>query len=305
MKKLIATSVIGIILFGFANTVVRAQAMNLVEKKEVYTKQHIPQKNPIPYPFVREADVYWSKTVWRVINLKEKMNQDLYFPTQNIGDRKNLVNLILEVLQSPEPEHPVYAYKPTLYSTEYEFDVPLSLDEALREVADSTFETYRDSITGQAVTRATGFGVNPSKIQDITKLYVKEKWFIDRRRSVMDVRILGICPVLITPEEVLNPQTQNYEPTGAFLNQPLFWIYYPEFRYYFSRNFIFNSHNDAQPISFDDLFMQRRFSSYIYRESNVYNNRDVISYATGMDAMFEAEKINNEIRIKEHDLWEY
>ena len=85
----------------------------------------------------------------------------------------------------------------------------------------------------------------------------------------------------------------------------LFWIYYPEIRYYLSRNFTFNPNNDAQPVSFDDLFMQRHFSSYIYRESNVYNNRDVISYATGMDAMFEAERIKQEIFEWEHDLWEY
>ncbi len=305
MKKLITTVATCMIIWGFASTMLMAQALDLVEKDEVYAKEHIPQKNPIPYPFVREADVTWEKTIWREVNLREKMNHPLYFPTQNIGDRKNLVNLILEVLQNPEPEHLVYAYAPTLYNHEYEFAKPLSTDEAISELGDYIRVTYRDSITGQAVTDTTGWGILPNKVANITRLYLKEKWFFDKRYSMMKVRILGICPVMIEPEEVLNQGTQLYEKTGTILRQPLFWIYYPEIRYYFSRNFCFNRNNDAQPTSFDDLFVQRRFSSFIYKESNVYNNRGIRDYSDGMDLMFEAERIKNEIFIYEHDLWEY
>ena len=68
---------------------------------------------------------------------------------------------------------------------------------------------------------------------------------------------------------------------------------------------MFNPYNDAQRISFDDLFMQRRFSSYIYGESNVFDDRTIIEYTTGKDAMFEAERIKTELFNFEHDLWEY
>jgi len=70
MKKLITTVTACMIIWGFGSSVLMAQAMNLVEKEEVYTKEHIPQKNPIPYPFVREADVTWEKTIWRAVNLR-------------------------------------------------------------------------------------------------------------------------------------------------------------------------------------------------------------------------------------------
>ena len=305
MKKLITTLAASMVIWGFGSTLLMAQPIDLVEKEEVYTKEHIPQKNPVPYPFVREADVMWEKTIWRVINLREKMNHPLYFPTQNLGDRKNLVNLILEVLQNPEPEHPVYVYAPTVYNFQYEFAQPLSVDKALENLVEPEIVVYRDSITGQAVEDTVGYAIPTSTIEQVTRLFVKEKWFFDRRYSMLKVRIIGICPVMMVPQEVLNQQTQMYERTGVILQEPLFWIYYPEFRWYFSRNFVFNRDTDAQPISFDDLFMQRRFSSYIYRESNVYDNRKIEDYQTGMDLMFEAERIKQEIFEFEHDLWEY
>ncbi|MBN2764205.1 MAG: hypothetical protein JXR41_14020, partial [Bacteroidales bacterium] len=68
---------------------------------------------------------------------------------------------------------------------------------------------------------------------------------------------------------------------------------------------IFNRNNDAQRISFDDFFMQRRFNSYIFAESNVYDNRWINSYAIGEDALLEAEKIKDWLFNIEHDLWEY
>ena len=46
----------------------------------VYIQEHIPTKRMIPYEFVREADVVWSRRVWSFIDLREKMNHSLYFP---------------------------------------------------------------------------------------------------------------------------------------------------------------------------------------------------------------------------------
>jgi hypothetical protein len=32
------------------------------------------QKNRLDYEYVREADVFWKKEVWRIIDCREKMN---------------------------------------------------------------------------------------------------------------------------------------------------------------------------------------------------------------------------------------
>ena len=49
----------------------------LDSKMEVYLKENIPFKSPIPYPAIREADVLFEKTVWRIVELREKQNLPL------------------------------------------------------------------------------------------------------------------------------------------------------------------------------------------------------------------------------------
>jgi hypothetical protein len=51
--------------------------------------------------------------------------------------------------------------------------------------------------------------------------------------------------------------------------------------------------------------MQRRFSSTIIAESNVFGNRMLTDYKLGQDVLLEAERIKNDVFIMEHDLWEY
>ena len=60
----------------------------------VYTKENSHTRKPITYTSLREADVMWSKRVWRVIDLREKMNLPLYYPDAPILDRKSLFDVI-------------------------------------------------------------------------------------------------------------------------------------------------------------------------------------------------------------------
>ena len=58
-------------------------------------------------------------------------------------------------------------------------------------------------------------------------------------------------------------------------------------------------------MNLDDLFFQRRFSSTIIAESNVFGNRMLTDYKVGQDVLLEAERIKEDLFIMEHDLWEY
>jgi gliding motility associated protien GldN len=274
--------------------------MNLIEKKEVYDKEHIPKKDPIPYPFVREADVMWEKVIWRMINLREKMNHPYYFPTKPIGDRKSLTSTLLEALEHPVPGHPVFAYKPLL---NYEFEQPINIEDIYKSLkVDSIYEPVVDSLTGNTIMKLTSVDI---QLNDVSRLLVKEKWFFDRKYSTLQVRIIGICPMRVFPMTITDQVTGMTVPTGDINKQLLFWVYYPEVRFYLARQETFNPHNDAQPISFDDMFNQRLFSSYIFKESNVFNDRPINSYAKGMDAMFESDRVKQSVFEFEHDLWEY
>ena len=127
------------------------------------------------------------------------------------------------------------------------------------------------------------------------KMYeIKEDWFFDKERSVMDVRIIGLCPMVEKRDEL-----------GSFRGyKPLFWIYFPEARYVFANANVFNAQNISANITYDDLFWKRMFSSYIVKKSNVYD-RYISEYKTGLDALLEAEKLKENIFIFEHDLWHF
>ena len=62
-----------------------------------------------------------------------------------------------------------------------------------------------------------------------------------------------------------------------------------------------------RPISFDDMLNARRFSSAIYREENVYGNRNIKDYEknNSIFQLLEAERIKESIRNKEIDMWNY
>ena len=129
---------------------------------------------------------------------------------------------------------------------------------------------------------------------DIRQIWIKEDWFFDKQRSVMDVRIIGISPLKIQMDE-----------SGNFKGfEPLFWIYYPEARYVFANYEIFNRENDSERRTYEDLFWKRMFNSYIRKETNVYD-RTIAEYTKGIDQQLEAERIKNLIFNFEHDLWHF
>jgi gliding motility associated protien GldN len=130
--------------------------------------------------------------------------------------------------------------------------------------------------------------------KDIVQYQLKEDWFFDKERSVMDVRILGLAPVIYERD-------QNNQILGS---RVLYWVYFPHCRYILNNYFIYNEHNDANWMSFDDLFWKRQFNSTIFKESNVFD-REIETYRTGVDALMESEKITEEIRNYEHDVWNF
>ena len=129
---------------------------------------------------------------------------------------------------------------------------------------------------------------------DIKKFLIKEDYYFDKQRSVFEVRILGICPV-----------TKNMVKDVDMGDKRLFWVYFPECRRLFAQNEMFNLKNGvAGRLTYDDVFMKRMFSSYIYKEENVYN-RTIQEYALGVDALLESEKAKNTLFEFESNLWEY
>jgi gliding motility associated protien GldN len=272
---------------------VQTMSAQQVPSTDIYKKETIiPEKKPVPYPYVREADVMWAKDIWRVIDLRQRMNFPLRYPLEGKmsgGDRYSLFGLLMEGILTEE-------------ITPYEFDPFIGWKDPFSKIASMNviYSNTGAADSSQWVKDENGELQPDVKEEYIYQFQVQEQWFFDKKHSTMNVRIVALAPVWF----------ELYEPsTGQKLPEPRrfipFVVHFPQCRRLFATHSVYNANNDAQPISFDDLFFQRRFASSIMAESNVYGNRDVQSYKMGQDILLEAERIKYDLFIMEHDLWEY
>ena len=285
MKKVLGLLAFVIMIAGFAKTGV-SQVLDSPPRDGIYDKKVTMEKKPISYPWVREADVVWSKRIWRVIDLREKMNQAFYYPEVPHNDLRSLMQVMMDALK----EGTITAYDAS--STTDEFLVPLTYQEIMNrlERVDSVpmqrpyppYDWYDTVISVK---------FNPS---DVKRFRVKEDWFFDKQRSMLEVRIIGICPVV----DVFN---DDGTMRGT---KPLFWIYFPEARPILAKSEVFNRFNGAARLTYDDFFWKRMFSSYIYKVDNQYD-RNISEYASGIDAILESERIKEDLFNFEQQLWEY
>lgn len=244
---------------------------------DIVEKRLVLDRRVLPYDPLREADIFWEKRVWRVIDVREKMNLPFAYPEEPF----------FTILMNAAIDGEITAYG----NEDDKFSYPLEPDEVatMGATVDTiiTFdpETYEEQI--QVVRN----DLNP---EDIKQFRVKEVWFFDEESSRLQVRILGISPL-----------KDEYDENGNYkYTIPLFWVYYPECREILARYKVYNQGNDASPLSWEDLFEMRYFSSHIIKSSNVYD-RKIEDYLSGVDMLLEAEKIRMEIFNFEHDLWSW
>ncbi len=283
MKKLVAYLGIFVFILILVGKHSEAQIVN-----GAFKKTDIIQKKPMPLPSVREADVFWSQKLWRIIDLREKINIPLFYPTVEIEGRMNLISLLLDGVENGQ-------ITPYDASLDDDFKVPMSFDQVKAAFgAEATTEEKIDFDTGERTMVTIQGEIRPN---DIKQYMIKEEWYFDKQNSTMNVRIIGICPI----REFVRPG----DTPDQIQRQKLFWIYYPEARPLLSTNLVLNPYNSAQQVSFDDLFIKRTFNSYVVSEENVYNNRGISMYLSGKDAMLESKRIEEKIFNYEQDLWEY
>jgi gliding motility associated protien GldN len=241
----------------------------------IVAKTMISETPPLKYDHIREADVFWEKRIWRVLDVREKMNKSFVYP------EAPFVNIILDAVQNGTID--VYM--------DDKFTQQISQAEAqTMGVSIDTTEVF-DPVTFEpklVITR------NVLNWEDIKRFRLKEVWFFDEETSTMKVRVIGIAPL-----------REVYDENGNFkYEQPMFWAYYPQLRNTLARKPVMNPLNDAGRMSWDDIFEMRYFASYIYKESNVYDRR-LQDYASGVDLLLEADRIKNEIFDFEHNLWSF
>jgi gliding motility associated protien GldN len=251
---------------------------------------------PLPYGYVGERDVLWSRTTWEVIDLDERVNFPLYYPidTNNIGsDRRSLYDVLVKAIKNGEIEH-VYADS---YFTEKRTLSDIDASLVYRDTTDLGIEQFNaEGYVDREYIREFTLDAG-----DIEEWRVRGFWYIDKRQGELKYRMLGICPV------AGEARSKAFEDDNFNSKVELFWVWFPGARDVLHNAKAFNRKNTSQPISYDHLLNSRRFNATVYKEDNVQGDRAVNEYMNdnALMQLLESERIKENIRNIEIDLWNY
>ena len=279
MKKLVFGLILGI---GLSSIGFEASAQVLTPQDDGIIPdppKHYHHNMVFPYPYLRESDMLWSTRHWERIDLREKINHHLYYPVVPIPDRKSLYDVLVDGILNEGTIVEVFA--------DDRFEIPLTPEQVQGYV--QRLDTIRDPDNYSII---LAIDTNRIYAKDVIAWEIKSDWFFDKQRSEMKNRIIGISP------KVRDPQDQNV--------YNLFWVWFPDARYALATHVAFNNHNNAARLTYDQVFHIRYFNSVIYKEDNVYD-RAVAEYKINapMEQLLESQRIKENLRNFEHDLWEY
>lgn len=269
---------------GLVNAQVNLLNSKTVDQIGVKSSEQLAADNdaPIPYGYVDDRDILWSKVVWEFIDLNQKINLPYYFPidTTNLSvDRRSLFHTILKGIKQGKIKE---AYSDSFFTSK------ITKEEiAQRLVNVRTENGFTDTFRIQT--------------EDVAGYMIKGMWYFDKRQGELKYRLIALSPM---GKDVQTLGVENIEDEELY---ELFWVFFPSIRNVLHEAKVFNPKNAAQPISFDHLLNARRFSSTIIKQENVYGNRAVADYVRGnsLFQLLEADRIKEDIRNNEIDMWNY
>ena len=252
-------------------------------------------ESPLAYGYVDDRDVLWSKTIWEIVDLDERINFPFYYPTDTLNlasDRRSLFDILKKNLSRGKIKE--------VYKSSY-FNEKMTYPEILESlVLVDTLDIGREQLNN-------GEPLDPSYVlrfnitsKEIRQYRIKGTWYFNKRLGELKYRLLAICPV--APD--VNSLRKSEEEQDKDLVE-LFWIWYPDAREVLNKSSVFNNRNSSQPITYDVMLNSRRFNSIIYKEENVYEDREIKDYIfeDALRQLLESERIKSVIRDFEQDMW--
>ena len=259
----------------------QANILNALTPSEIgiqnYDQKQSDNDSFLEFDYIDERDILWSKIVYEKIDLNEKLNFPLLFPVNDETyekNRKSLWRILKENI----------------------------INKRISELYFDRNDNFKDKMSFKDVMEVVSFTELINGVQtpaeelksiDITAYRIKGMWYFDKRQGEMKYRLLGLMPV-----------GKNLKDDDGKNNTDLFWIWYPSVRKILHEEKVFNDKNNASSISFDQLLVSRRFSSFIYKEDNVYGDRSIKDYKVpGLESILESQRIKKEILDFEQDMW--
>jgi gliding motility associated protien GldN len=304
---------------------------------------------PLAYSYVNDRDVLFSQTIWEIIDLNERVNFPLYYPTDTlvvrnerrplihylltnaldgfieIYDRDNLKNILpLDKLTSslkfkkikPGTDEGIGLERINSYGGAKGFLeafgvdlgeytgidpglLPISNENEPEKLTRGEYENELERlIFDNDLLQREEYSEEVFDYADVSMFKIKGVWYFDKRQAELKYRPIAIAPVIIDPRSKSKGEEETID---------LFWMFYPDTRNVLFEAEAFNEANTSKPVNFDHLINSRRFSAYIYKEDNVYQDRSLKEYIpeNALMQLLESERIKEKIRNKEQDMWSY
>ncbi len=328
-----------IAIFSISYSIVSFGQSNLLNAKSpiqigVKSKSQLNSDNdkPLAYGYVDDRDILMSRTTWEVIDLREKINFPLYFPidTLNIGpDRRSLYDVLIKGIKKGKiteiyndgyftSKKTVKDITSNLVTIKLSKEGKKQIDEKQLQNKYTSYNNIDENIKKQMIKDGISedfFLTYTIESDAVVQFKIKGLWYFDKRQGELKYRLLGLCPVVIDnsgPETSSNSESQsNSTKEDSSEQEPdyieLFWVFFPNARETLYAAKAFNEKNSSMPISFDQILNARRFNSVIYKEENVYGDREIKDYLANnaMNQLLESDRIKDKIRSFEQDMWSY
>ena len=241
----------GLLLTSFSvNAQLNVLNAKTPEEIGVKTEDQLAYDNdsPLPYGYIDDRDVLWSKSTWEIIDLDERVNFPLYYPidTNNIGsERRSLYDVLVKNIKNGEISH-VYADS---YFTEKRTLKDIEASLVYKDTTDAGIEQFNaEGRVDDEYIREFALDAG-----DIEEWRIRGYWFLDKRSGDLKYRLLGIAPV------ANEARSKAYPDEGMDSKVELFWIWFPATRDVLHKAKAFNRKNTSRPITYDHLLNSRTF----------------------------------------------
>lgn len=227
------------------------------------------------------GDAPWMREIYRKLDLKKEKNAALYFPELPLGERMNLFTMAFKLLVNGD----IVAYEyltdgRELFTEEHKLNIKSFLENQSIMYKEENGKFFVED-----------FDIPSNEIQ---AYYIKEAWYFDKNNSVVDTKILAICPIMYRQDDFGVDSTPY----------PLFWLPYENIRPYAQRMPIMTSNlNNAQNQTVDDYFRKRSYDGDIYKTTNM-RNQTLAQYCP-TDSLMKKEqaKIEGQLADFNKNLW--
>jgi gliding motility associated protien GldN len=274
--------------FAYGDTAIgiETKAAQSLRNNYAVDRNLIKDRKPLAYEHIREDDAFFSEFIWREIDGREKANLSFMYPAKDDNGDQRFFAVLLSAIMNDS----VVAFGPD----DERFTTPMPTSKILDQLA-GKLDTVSviDPVSGEET--KTISRTSSANIDSVYTFRIKEQVIFDKESSRLYFRIIGICPVV---------KRKVGNKSEAF---PLFWLYYPDLRPTLAKYEVYNSRNFSGRMTWEELFENRFFSSYITKTT--WNNPSNKSLAALIkDPLFrllEGENIKEKIFAFEQNLWSY